>query len=54
MKRGVKVKIINRESKYYGKIGTLGEQNVENFPICSVYFNDDFDYFSEDEVMPVE
>ncbi len=51
MTNGTKVKITDETSKYFGKIGILGRQNVECLPVCSVYFNDgDFDYFSEDEV----
>lgn len=38
MKTVSKVKILDKDSEYYGKIGTLGQQNVECMPICSVYF----------------
>lgn len=51
MKIGSKVKILDKNSEHFGKIGTLGLQNVECLPICSVYFDDgDFDYFLEDEI----
>lgn len=54
MTKGSKVKILDRNSEYYGEIGTLEQQNVECLPICSVYFDDeDFDYFSEDEIVEV-
>ena len=54
MKTGSKVKILDKDSEHYGKIGTLEQQNVECLPICSVYFDDeDFDYFSEDEIVEV-
>lgn len=54
MKTGSKVKILDKDSEYYGKIGTLGQQNVECTSACSVYFDDgDFDFFLEDEIEEV-
>lgn len=52
---GTKVEIISEGSNYNGKIGTLGVKNVESLPICIVYFADkDFDYFNDDEIVPVK
>lgn len=54
MTRGVKVKILDKSSEYFGKIGTLHELDVECTPLCSVYFDDgDFDYFLEDEIVEI-
>lgn len=54
MTKGSKVKIMDKNSEYFGKIGTLEQQNVDCLPICSVYFDDGvFDYFSEDEIVKV-
>lgn len=54
MKRGSKVKVMDKNSEHFGKIGTLHELDVECTPLCSVYFDDgDFDYFSEDEIVEV-
>ncbi len=52
---GSKVEIVSESSSYNGKIGTLGEKNVESLPICIVYFADkDFDYFGNDEIVPIQ
>ncbi len=52
---GSKVEIVSESSSYNGKIGTLGEKNVESLPTCIVYFADkDFDYFDNDEIVPVQ
>ena len=54
MTKGSRVKILDKNSEYFGKTGTLEQQNVECLPICSVYFDDeDFDYFSEEEIVEV-
>lgn len=54
MTKGSRVKILDKDSEYYEKIGTLHELDVECTPLCSVYFDDeDFDYFSEDEIEEV-
>lgn len=54
MTKGSKVKVMDKNSEYFGKIGTLEQQDVECTPLCSVYFDDgDFDYFSEDEIVEI-
>lgn len=54
MTKGSKVKILDKNREYFGKIGTLHELDVECTPLCCVYFDDeDFDYFSEDEIVEV-
>lgn len=54
MKKGSRVKVMDKNSEYFGKIGILQELDVECTSLCCVCFDDeDFDYFSEDEIVEV-
>ena len=54
MKKGSRVKILDKDSEYYEKIGILQELDVECTSLFWVYFYyEDFDYFSEDEIVEV-
>lgn len=52
---GTKVEIINENSRYNGRIGTLGAKDPSGMPDHNVWFdNEEFDCFMDDEFLPIQ
>lgn len=52
---GTKVEIISEDSRYNGRIGTLGAKDPSGMPAHNIWFdNDEFDCFMDDEFLPMQ
>lgn len=52
---GTKVEIISEDSRFNGRIGTLGAKDPSGMPAYNIWFdNDEFDCFMDDEFLPMQ